>query len=83
MTAALVLALLLAAPPLSLAERVEGARSVGRARDAFVLGVTRPFDEVYPRSVFEQKVQRELAGEGVLSRQFGMDVTPELLAAEY
>ena len=79
-----VLALLLAAPPLSLAERVDGgARSVERARDAFVLGATRPFDEVYPRSVFEKKVQRELAEERVLSRVFGMEVTPALLAAEY
>ena len=83
MSLALALALLLAAPPLSLAERVEGTRSVERARDAFVIGATRPFDEVYPRSVFEQKVRRELAEERVLSRVFGMEVTPALLAAEY
>ena len=83
MSLALALALLLAAPPLPLAERVEGARSVERARDAFVLGATRPFDEVYPRSVFEQKVRREADEEAVLSREFGMEVTPELLAAEY
>ena len=83
MSLALALALLLAAPPLSLAERVEGVRSVERARDAFVLGATKPFGEVYPRSVFEKKVQRELAEESVLSRAFGMEVTPALLAAEY
>lgn len=83
MTPAFVLALLLSAPPLSLAERVEGARAVEMARVAFVIGATRPFDEVYPRSVFEKKVERELAEERVLARQFGMEVTPALLAGEY
>jgi len=83
MTPAIALALLLAAPPPSLAERVEGARAVERARYTFVIGATRPFDEVYPRSAFEKKVERELAEERLLSRQFGMEVTRELLSAEY
>jgi hypothetical protein len=83
MTSAIVLALLLAAPPLSFAERVEGTRAVERARYAFVIGATRPFDEVYPRSVFEKKVKLEMAEERVLSREFGMQVTAELLSAEY
>jgi hypothetical protein len=83
LTFALALALLLAAPPLSFAERVEGARAVERARYAFVLGATKPFDEVYPRSVFEKKVRREGAEERVLSSQFGMKVTAALLSAEY
>ena len=77
------LTLLLAAPPLSFGERVEGARAVESARYAFVIGATKPFDEVYPRSVFENKVRREAAEERVLSRRFGMQVTPELLSAEY
>ena len=83
MTFSFALALLLAAPPLSFAERVEGARAVEKARYTFVIGATKPFDEVYPRSVFEKKVKRELAEERVLSSRFGMHVTPDLLSAEY
>lgn len=83
MTFAFVLALVLAAPPLSFAERVEGARAVEGARYAFVIGAAKPFDEVYSRSSFEKKVKHEVAEERVLSSQFGMQVTPELLSAEY
>ncbi len=83
MPCAVVLALLLAAPPLPLAERVEGAREVERARYAFVINATKPFDEVYPRSVFERNVRREADEERVLRREFGMAVTEQLLAAEY
>jgi len=82
-TFAFALALFLAAPTLSFTERVDGARAAEKARYAFVIGATKPFDEVYPRSVFEKKVRRELAEERVLSRQFGMQVTPALLSAEY
>jgi hypothetical protein len=84
MTSAFALVLLVAAAaPLSFPERVEGTRAAEKARYAFVIGATRPFDEVYPRSVFEKKVKRELAEERVLSSQFGMQVTAELLSAEY
>jgi hypothetical protein len=83
MTFAFALALLVAAAPLSFAERVEGTRAAERARHAFVIGATRPFDEAYPRSVFEKKVKRERAEERVLSRKFGMQVTAALLLAEY
>ncbi len=83
MIPAFALALLLAAPPLSFSERVEGERAVERTRYTFVIGATKPFDEVHPRSVFEKKVRRELAEERVLSSTFGMRVTPELLSAEY
>ena len=83
MVLAFALALLLAAPPLSFAERVDGARAVERARYAFVIGATKPFDDVYPRPVFEKKVRREMAEERVLSTQFGMNVTAPLLAKEY
>jgi hypothetical protein len=77
------LLLLAAAPPLPPAQRVEGERAVERARYAFVLNATKPFDEVYPRSVFEKKVRREAAEEKILSKEFGMGVTRELLAGEY
>jgi hypothetical protein len=82
-TAAALALLFAAAPPLSFAERVDGARAVEQARYGFVLNSTMPFDDVYPRSVFEKKVTREAAEEDVLRREFGMDVTRDLLAAEY
>ncbi len=82
-TSVFALSLILAAPPLSFSERVAGARAAEKARYAFVIGATKPFDEVYSRSVFEKKVRRELAEERVLSSRFGMQVTPELLSAEY
>ena len=53
MTSTFALALVLAAPPLSFAERVDGAQAVERARYAFVISATKPFNELYPRSVFE------------------------------
>jgi hypothetical protein len=83
MSVLFALALLVAAKPLSFAERVDGECAVERARYTFVIGAARPFDEAYPRSVFEKKVIRELAEEEVLSREFGMRVTEELLLGEY
>ncbi len=62
--------------------RAEEERAVERARYQFVIGATRPFDEVYPRSLFEKRVARELAQERVLRRVFGLSVTRELLAEE-
>jgi hypothetical protein len=83
MTFAFALALAVAAPAFSFGERVEGARAVEGARYTFAIGATKPFDDVYPRSIFEKKVRREQAEERVLSSQFGMQVTPVLLSAEY
>ncbi len=80
---ALLAAAVAAAPPLPFAERVEGAREVERARYAFVVNATKPFDEVYPRAVFERNVRRDADEERVLRREFGMAVTEQLLAAEY
>jgi hypothetical protein len=68
---------------LSIADRIDGERAVERARYRFVIGATQPFDEVYPRSVFEKKVARELAEERVLKNVFGLAVTPAILAAEF
>lgn len=68
---------------LSVSARVEGERAVERARYTFVIGATQPFDEVYPRSVFEKKVAREIAEERVLSKFFGVAITPEVLATEF
>lgn len=80
----LVLALLVGgAGGLSVSDRVEGERAVERARYKFVIGATQPFDEAYPRSVFEKKVARELAEERVLKKVFGLTVTPAILAAEF
>jgi hypothetical protein len=63
--------------------RVEGERAVERARYTFVLGATRPFDEAYPRPVFEKRVAGELRQERALAKSFGFEVTPELLAREF
>jgi hypothetical protein len=65
------------------AARVDYERAVERARYRFVLGATKPFDEVYPRSVFEKRVRRELAQERILQRVFGLTVTPKLLSEEF
>jgi hypothetical protein len=80
----LVLALLVGgAGGISVSDRVDGERAVERARYKFVIGATQPFDEAYPRSVFEKKVARELAEERVLQKTFGLAVTPAILAAEF
>lgn len=68
---------------LSLTARAQAQRRIEQARYAFVIGNTRPFDELYPRSVFEARVAREAAEEEVLKRVFGMVVTPALLAEEF
>lgn len=64
-------------------DRVEGLRAVERARYAFALNATRPFDEVYPREVFEKRVCRQEQEERVLRERFRLAVTPALLAREY
>jgi hypothetical protein len=69
-------------PALSVAARVDYERAVERTRYQFVIGNTRPFDEVYPRSLFEKRVQREIAEERVLKNVFGLAVTPRLLDQE-
>ena len=63
--------------------RAEGERAVERARYAFVLEARRPFDEVYPRSIFQRRARREVLEERVLSERFGMSITPRILAAEF
>ena len=81
MLSALLLAGALSGLPAS--ARVEGERAVERARYRFVIGATRPFDEAYPRPVFEKKVAREIAEERVLRKSFGVAITPGILAAEF
>jgi hypothetical protein len=63
--------------------RLDAARAVERARYAFVIGATQPFDVAYPRTVFEKRVARELAEERVLEQVFGVRLTPAQLAQEY
>jgi hypothetical protein len=62
--------------------RVDAQRDIERARYASVIGSSKPFDEIYPRPVFETRVARQLSEERVLQETFGMAVTPALLAAE-
>jgi len=63
--------------------RLDAARAVERARYAFVIGATQPFDAVYPPAVFEQRVTRELAEERVLEQVFGVTLTAAQLAQEF
>ncbi len=83
-TATSLVCLLFAASglPLSVAARVDYERAVEKTRYQVVIGNTRPFDEVYPRSLFEKRVQREIAEERVLKNVFGLSVTPKLLDQE-
>lgn len=76
----IVLAVALSLP---MAARLEGERAVEQARYSFVIGATRPFDEAFPRALFERRVAREDAEEEVLKRVFGLEPTAEVLAAEY
>jgi hypothetical protein len=62
---------------------VDHERAVERTRYRFVIDNTKPFDEAYPRSVFEKKVAHEIAEERALGRVFGVVVTPALLAQEF
>jgi hypothetical protein len=77
---ALALSAILQAGPVT---RVDAARAVERARYAFVIGATKPFDDVYPRAVFETRVQRELAEEQVLADVFALRPSAAQLADEY
>jgi hypothetical protein len=63
--------------------RLEAARAVERARYAFVIGATQPFDAAYPPAVFEKRLARERAEERALDRVFGFTPTPTLLAQEF
>jgi len=69
--------------PLSVSARVDYERAVERTRYQFVIGNTKPFDEVYPRSLFEKRVANELAEERVLRKTFGISITPKLLEGEF
>jgi hypothetical protein len=86
MTAAILLFALSASAataPLSVAARVDAERTVERTRYRFVIDATTPFDEAYPRRVFERKVERELAKERQLRERFGVAITMEMMAAEF
>jgi len=61
---------------------VDAERAVERARYGFTIGATRPFDEVYPRSVFERRVARQIAAEAVLKRAFGIAPTAQIIRDE-
>jgi len=79
----LTLALVPEGGSLSPAARADYERAVEQARYQFVIGNTRPFDEVYPRPVFQQRVSREMVEESVLQSVFGMIITPQLLSEEF
>lgn len=72
-----------APPMLPREERVEALRAVERARYAFTLEVTKPFDEVHPRATFEKQADRQALEETVLLAVFRMSPTREAMVAEY
>ena len=78
-----VLILVFGGPSLPPEARIEAARAIERARYAFVLSATSPFDDAYPRQVFEKRVAREMKEERALAAAFGISITPEVLAQEY
>jgi len=82
MIAAFLLAAV-AARPLPFDARVEATRALERARYRFVIGATKPFDELYARKVFVDRVRRMLDEERILQRRFGVVITPEMLDDEY
>ena len=65
------------------AARIEAQRDIERARYAFVIGNSKPFDDLYPRTIFEARVARQMAEERVLQKTFGMAVTQALLVEEF
>lgn len=79
----LLFAALAGAVELSPVARVEAQRAIERARYAFVIGVTQPFDELYPRSMFEARVTKQMTEERMLQKTFGMVVTAALLDEEF
>ena len=81
--ALLLVSLLGEAAALSPEARIEAQRDIERARYAFVIGNSKPFDKLYPRTVFEMRVARQMAEEQVLQQTFGLTVTPALLAEEF
>jgi hypothetical protein len=64
-------------------DRVEGERAVERARYQFVLSAMRPFDEVYPRRVFEERARLLERKERALQNAFGISIDASQLAEEY
>lgn len=79
----LLVAALLGAVELPPTARVEAQRSIERARYAFVIGATQPFGDLYPRSMFEARVAKQMAEERVLQKAFGMVVTQAVLDEEF
>ncbi len=63
--------------------RIEAQRTIERARYAFVIGATQPFDDLYPRSMFEARVAKQMEEERVLQNAFGMVVTQAVLDEEF
>ena len=91
MVGALLVLLVAAFPAVSLSQpavstletRVEQERAVERARHRFLLNATRPFDEAYPRAVFEERVRMQQRKEAALQRVFGVTLDASHLAEEY
>jgi hypothetical protein len=67
------------APPEDLASAL---MAVEKARYAFAVASSRPFEEVYSRAMFEARARRLEAERRVLFSRFGIEVTPAMEAEE-
>jgi hypothetical protein len=76
-------ALVAASAGLPIGGRIDAEIAVERTRYSFVIGTTRPFDEIYPRSFFERRAERDRRAEEVLASAFRLSVTGLDLAREY
>jgi hypothetical protein len=77
-----MLVLLVVAAALSFDARVDAELAVERARYAFVINANKPFDEVYPRAVFEKRVRQQETRERALKKVYSIELTESQLADE-
>jgi hypothetical protein len=67
---------------LSFEARVDAVRAIERVRYGFAIDATQPFDEVYPRKTFEDRVRYEMDEERILKDRYGIVVSQDDAAKE-
>jgi N-acetylneuraminic acid mutarotase len=68
--------------PLTFDDRVKAQEAIERVYYSFQIGATRPFDEVMPRSILVEKVERYLKQSIALEEFWNTHITAEMLQAE-
>ncbi|MBL9132124.1 MAG: hypothetical protein JNG86_13055 [Verrucomicrobiaceae bacterium] len=64
------------------AQRCADRSAVERVYHAHRLGTQQPFEQAMPAALVEQLVRREQHKEAVLKKHYGVQITPEMVAAE-